>query len=149
MFRSGVAFAREVSDTASGSRRLTLHAQGQQIYMCLRAPTGGLKWTLIEPAAELFEGDVYAGVHSIGPSWFMSDNSYVRAKVLSMSSGVRKTDIPYLHMEITEQGGNGRLRGVHYVDRLQTLGGALSGPCEIEDMSMGVPYKATYVFSYQ
>ncbi len=149
MFRSGVGLSREVSGNAPGSRRLTLHAQGQQIYMCLPAPSGGLKWTLVEPAAELFEGDVYVGVHSMGPSWLMSDNSSIRAKVLNMSSGVSKTDIPMLHMEVTERGGIGRLSGVRYVDRLQTFGGMLSGPCAVEDMSEGVPYKAVYEFSYR
>jgi len=49
-------------------------------------------------------------------------------------------------MEVTGQRGNGVLSQVTTVQRINTKGGALKGPCESAGAFHSVPYSADYVF---
>lgn len=145
---SGAAMSRQPTSRGAPRKEFMLHAEGQQIYVCHRSATGALEWKLDEPAAELFEGYVYYGIHSAGPSWLLSDGSSVRATVMEVTHSARHTDVPQLHLKVTQHGGRGLLSGARYVDRVQTMGGALSGTCTLEDLSFGVPYEANYRFTF-
>lgn len=145
---SGVAMSRQLPFRGTPRKEFILHAEGQQIYLCRRLSTGALEWKLDEPAAELFEGHVYYGVHSAGPSWSLSDGSSIRAMVMEVTQPARSIDVPLLHLKVIQHGGSGLLSGVRYVDRVQTAGGALSGRCALEDFSVGVAYDANYRFTF-
>jgi len=109
---------------------VTLHAEGAQIYECKAGSDGKLVWTFREPIATLLLNGKTVGRHYAGPNWEHIDGS----------------DIAWLKLSASAHRGRGVLSGVTTVQRINTQGGVLTGPCEVDGTFNSAPYAADYVF---
>jgi Protein of unknown function (DUF3455) len=128
------------------SLRVTLHAEGAQIYDCKADASGNLAWQFREPIASLFADGKTAGRHYAGPTWELSDGSAVVGKVSGRAPGATPSDIPWLKLDAASAQGSGLLGGVTTVQRIDTKGGNASGPCGRAGEFLSVPYSAEYRF---
>jgi hypothetical protein len=131
----------------------TFHAEGAQIYECKpdssnKSATQArvLTWQFREPIATLIVGGQSIGRHYAGPSWEHIDGSGVKGKVAASAPGKTPNDISWLRLDATEHHGNGVLSRVTTVQRINTKGGVLQGPCESLGSYFSAPYSADYVF---
>jgi hypothetical protein len=125
---------------------LTMHAEGAQVYECKAGPDGKLGWAFREPIATLLVDGKTVGRHYAGPNWEHSDGSAVVGKATGNAPGTTPNDIPWLKLEVSSHRGNGILSGVTTVQRINTKGGKVEGPCEVAGSFASVPYSADYVF---
>jgi hypothetical protein len=124
--------------------------EGAQIYACVKRAEGSPPvWTLREPVATLIEDGRTVGRHFAGPHWELDDGSLIAGQLLQSLPGAATGDIPELRLAVTGNRGTGRLAGATGIYRLNTHGGALSGPCDSVGMLQPVPYSADYVFTRQ
>ncbi len=148
-FLPGAAVAENspASIAAPGlTKVLVLHAVGAQVYQCKAGPDGKHSWTFREPIAALLRDGETVGQHFAGPSWRLADGSVVRGKVVGKAAGATTADAPWLKLEATAHEGQGALRDVAVIQRVDTHGGALSGACDPQGAFRAVPYTADYVF---
>jgi Protein of unknown function (DUF3455) len=125
---------------------VTLHAEGAQIYECKAGSDGKLAWTFREPIATLLLDGKTVGRHYAGPNWEHIDGSAVTAKAIGNAPGKTAADIAWLKLSASAHRGRGLLSGVATVQRVNTQGGVLAGPCEAAGALQGAPYAADYVF---
>jgi hypothetical protein len=125
---------------------LTAHAEGAQIYECKPGADGKLAFAFREPIATLLVDGKTVGRHYAGPNWEYSDGSAVTGKVTGNAPGAAPNDIPWLKLGVISQRGSGTLTGVTTVQRINTSGGKLEGPCDKAGSYRSVPYSADYVF---
>jgi len=125
---------------------LTVHAQGAQVYECKAGADGKLSFAFREPIATLIVDGKTVGRHYAGPNWEHSDGSAVTAKAAGNAPGATSDDIPWLKLEATANRGSGALSNVTTVQRINTKGGKLEGPCEKAGTFKSAPYAADYVF---
>jgi len=125
---------------------LTAHAEGAQIYECKPGADGKLAFAFREPIATLLVDGKTVGRHYAGPNWEASDGSAVTGKVAGNAPGAAANDIPWLKLGVTSQRGSGTLTGVTTVQRINTSGGKLEGPCDKAGSYRSMPYSADYVF---
>jgi len=125
---------------------LTAHAEGAQIYDCKAGADGKLAFAFREPIATLLVDGKTVGRHYAGPNWEYSDGSAVVGKVTGSAPGAAANDIPWLKLTAISQRGSGTLTGVTTVQRINTSGGKLDGPCDKAGSYRSVPYSADYVF---
>jgi hypothetical protein len=123
-----------------------VRAEGAQIYECKVASDGALTWQFREPIATLMMDGKTVGRHYAGPNWELVDGSAVSAKPIASAAGNTPADIPWLKLEITGHRGVGALTEATAVLRINTRGGALTGPCDKPGSFRAVPYAADYVF---
>lgn len=114
--------------------------------LCKAANDGTLSWQFREPIATLLLDDKTVGRHYAGPSWEYSDGSAVTGKALASAPGATPLDIPWLKLEVATRRGSGTLANVTTIQRLNTHGGAVRGPCEQAGSFRSAPYAADYVF---
>jgi hypothetical protein len=144
------ASAAEVPDAIAAKGEtvvLQVHAEGAQIYECKAAETGGaLSWQFREPIASLFREGVTVGLHYEGPRWEIEE-SLIAGKVSASAPASSGKDIAWLKLDVTtDADGPGPLAGVTAVQRINTAGGVLEGPCEKTGDLRAVSYAADYVF---
>lgn len=125
---------------------LVVHAEGAQLYECRAVSGAGGAWTFREPIATLIKGGATIGRHYAGPTWELDDGSAVKGRVLVSAAGATAADIPWLKLTVIDHRGTGALTGAAVVLRLDTHGGALSGPCPVVGELRPAPYSADYVF---
>jgi hypothetical protein len=125
---------------------LTVHAEGAQLYECKAGTDGKSSWAFREPIATLLADGKTVGRHYAGPNWEHSDGSAVVGKSAASVPGATANDIPWLKLEVTSRRGSGVLSGVTTVQRINTKGGMLAGPCDKAGTFSSVPYSADYVF---
>jgi len=125
---------------------LTLHAEGAQVYECKTSSDGALAWVLREPIATLLADGKTVGRHYAGPNWEYSDGSAVAGQVVASAPGTVANDIPWLKLGVASRRGNGVLSAVTTVQRINTVGGRLTGACYKAGTYESVPYSADYVF---
>ena len=125
---------------------LSVHAEGAQVYDCKAGADGKLAWAFREPIATLLADGKTVGRHYAGPNWEHSDGSAVTGKVTGSVPGATQHDIPWLKLEVVSRRGSGILSGVTTVQRINTSGGKLDGPCDKAGGYRSVPYSADYVF---
>ena len=125
---------------------LTVHAEGAQVYDCKAGSDGKLAWAFREPIATLMADGKTVGRHYAGPNWEDVDGSAVTGKVLGNAPGTTANDIPWLKLEVVAHRGDGVLTPVTTVQRINTLGGALTGACDKAGATKSAPYSADYVF---
>jgi Protein of unknown function (DUF3455) len=125
---------------------VTLHAQGAQIYECKTAADGKLAWAFREPIATLILGGKTVGRHYAGPNWEHVDGSAVQARTAGTAPGATANDVPWLKLDVIGRRGSGTLADVDIVQRINTAGGILRGPCDQAGALRSVPYSADYVF---
>ena len=124
----------------------TFHAEGAQIYECKADAGGKLAWQFREPIATLLRDGVTVGRHYAGPNWEASDGSAVTGKAAANAPGTTAADIPWLKLDVVAHRGSGTLSGVTTVQRINTHGGVVSGPCDRAGAYLSAPYAADYVF---
>jgi len=122
--------------------RVQAHASGQQIYVC-----DGSKWILRGPDAKLFdEAGRKVGSHFIGPTWQWSDGSEVTGKAIA-SATPDPESIPWLLLTATNHAGDGVMKNVSSIQRLQTKGG--KAPAQACDAShRGEQARSSYTADY-
>jgi Protein of unknown function (DUF3455) len=125
---------------------LKAHAEGAQVYECKADKDGKLGWAFREPIATLVVDGKTIGRHFAGPSWEYSDGSSVVGKAIGNAPGATASDIAWLKLEVATRRGNGMFSHVTLVQRINTKGGQLSGPCERAGSFQSAPYSADYVF---
>ncbi len=125
---------------------LTLHAEGAQIYECKPGADGTLAWVFREPIATLLSEGKTVGRHYAGPNWEYSDGSAVVGQVTGTAPGTVAMDIPWLKLGVTSRRGTGVLSPATTVQRINTVGGRLTGACYKPGTYESVPYSADYVF---
>jgi hypothetical protein len=124
----------------------TLHAEGAQIYECKAGDDGKPAWIFREPIATLILDGKTVGRHYAGPTWEHADGSAVTAKAAGSAPGATANDVSWLKLDVTGRRGSGTLASVTTVQRINTKGGALHGPCDQAGVLRGAPYSADYVF---
>jgi hypothetical protein len=134
----------------------SLHAEGAQIYECQAAGVNQLAWQPREPAATLIDGGNSVGRHYAALHWETvdagtliwehKDGSLVKARIVARIAGRTTDDLPWLKFKVIAQTGNGLLYGVTHVQRINTQGGLVRGPCEQAGAYRSAPYSADYVF---
>jgi len=125
---------------------VTLHAEGAQVYDCKAGADGKLTWAFREPIATLLLDGKTVGRHYAGPNWDHVDGSGVTGKVLANAPGMTATDIPWLKLEVTARRGAGVLSAATTIQRINTMGGVMSGACEKAGAFHSEPYATDYVF---
>jgi hypothetical protein len=125
---------------------LTLHAEGAQVYECRAGADGKLAWAFREPIATLLADGKTVGRHYAGPNWEHSDGSAVVGKATGNAPGATPSDIPWLRLDAVSRRGSGILSPVTTVQRINTQGGKLEGPCDKAGTFKSAPYSADYVF---
>jgi Protein of unknown function (DUF3455) len=128
---------------------LSVHAEGAQIYDCKAGAEGKPAWAFREPIATLLTDGKTVGRHYAGPNWELSDGSAVTGKVIGSVPGATPNDIPWLKLDVVSRRGSGILTGATTVQRINTSGGKLEGPCEKTGAYRSVPYSADYVFLHK
>ncbi len=125
---------------------LTMHAEGAQVYECRAGADGKLAWAFREPIATLLADGKTVGRHYAGPNWEHSDGSAVVGKATGNAPGATPSDIPWLRLDAVSRRGSGILSPVTTVQRINTQGGKLEGPCDKAGTFKSAPYSADYVF---
>jgi len=125
---------------------LKLHAEGAQVYECKTGTDGALTWAFREPIATLFQDGKTVGRQYAGPTWELGDGSAIVGQVAGTSPGSVAMDIPWLKLTVTSKRGNCVLSPTTTVQRINTVGGRLTGACYKPGTYESVPYAADYVF---
>jgi len=125
---------------------LIAHGVGAQVYECKADKGGAPAWTFREPVATLIQDGRTIGRHYAGPAWALDDGGVIHGKVVATLPGGAPDDIPILKLAVTDRSGAGVLKAARLALRLNTQGGALSGPCPALGALQAAPYSADYVF---
>jgi hypothetical protein len=132
---------------------LKAKAKGSQIYECKPKADNPMAfgWSLKAPDAELFDdAGKPLGKHYGGPTWEATDGSKVVAQKKAQVDAPDAAAIPWLILETKSAQGEGALKGVQTIQRIDTAGGkAPADGCDAAHAGteVRVPYTATYVFS--
>jgi Protein of unknown function (DUF3455) len=143
------ASAQKVPDAVAAQDEtivLQVHAEGAMIYECREQPNGRLVWEFREPVATLMRDDKTVGRHYLGPTFELGDGSVVVGKVIARAPGTGTDDVQLLKLDVIAHRGTGELSAVTAIQRLDTVGGAVEGPCDEEGDFQSEPYAADYVF---
>jgi hypothetical protein len=124
---------------------LSVHAVGAQIYECKADGSGKLTWQFREPIATLMSDGRTIGRHYAGPTWEVG-GSRITGKVVGHAPGATASDIPWLKLSATELGGDGPLKNVTTIQRIDTNGGLLDASCGKVGDFAAQPYTANYEF---
>ena len=124
---------------------LQVHAAGAQIYECKADASGRTAWQFREPIASLFRDGKTVGRHYAGPTWEI-DGSSIVGKGAGRAPGATAKDIPWLKLNVSDRHGDGPLKEVVTVQRINTAGGNLEGACEKGGELRAEPYAADYLF---
>lgn len=126
---------------------LSAHAEGAQLYDCVKGADGKLAWKFREPIASLLVDGKTVGRHYAGPKWENVDGSIVVAKTVGNAPGASANDIAWLKLEVTaHEGKKGILSDVAFVQRINTHGGVVTGACPKAGAFRSAPYSTEYVF---
>jgi Protein of unknown function (DUF3455) len=124
---------------------LEVHAAGAQIYECKADASNRTTWQFREPIASLFRDGKTVGRHYSGPTWEI-DVSFIVGKGVGRAPGATTKDIPWLKLDVSDRHGDGPLKDVTTVQRINTAGGNLEGACEEGGELRTEPYAADYIF---
>jgi hypothetical protein len=124
---------------------LQVHAAGAQIYECKADASGRTSWQFREPIASLFRDGKTVGRHYAGPTWQIDESSIV-GKVVGCAPGATTKDVPWLKLDVSDRHGDGPLKDVTTVQRINTAGGNLEGACQKGGELRAELYTADYIF---
>jgi len=143
------------SDRGENTIIVTLHAEGAQVYECKPDTSASssrahaLTWQFREPIATLLLGGQSIGRHYAGPNWDYVDGSGVEGRVVASRAGATANDIPWLDIEVVRHRNEGVLSEATSVQRVNTRGGMMQGPCAKAGEYLSVPYAADYLFLHK
>jgi hypothetical protein len=146
---AGIAIAQSLPESiaAPGEKPIvTLYAEGAQVYECKADAAGKLAWSFREPIATLIQDGKTVGRHYAGPRWELADGGIVQGRVAGRAPGATAADIPLLKLEIAERKGQGTLTEASTIQRINTKGGQLEGPCDKAGTFRSITYSTDYVF---
>lgn len=130
---------------------MTVHAKGQQIYLC-NLEQGNYAWKVQAPDAQLFDDDGrIVGKHYKGPIWEYKEGSQVQGKILERYDYAPGYAIPWLLVKVVATKGKGAFTGTSYINRVNTEGGMPPGKgCDGNHLGgeKRVNYTADYIFYY-
>jgi hypothetical protein len=146
--QNAAADASSVAAPAGTQEIRSLVATGVQVYSCEYDAAHHLEWKFKNPLASLYDAHGQLVVHHFaGPSWRADDGSEIKGQMLAQAPSPTSGAIPWLLLKATSTGGDGLLSNVHYVRRVDTVGGAApSEPCMREHEAGDSPYFARYIF---
>lgn len=130
---------------------MRLVGAGDLNYECRVSATdaAAFSWVLASPNAILSDASMGAvGKYYGGPTWELNDGSKVTGKQLAVSPGAAGS-IALQLVQASPATGNGKLNGVTYIQRLNTMGGVPAAlPCDASKVGSKhiVKYQADYVF---
>jgi hypothetical protein len=150
------AFSAQAADTTpsalipSGNAQPVLRttATGVQVYSCEYNQDHRLAWTFQHPEATLYDDNGTAVIeHGAGPSWKRDDDgSIIKGKLIAQAPSDNAGSIPQLLLA-ANVAAPGKLAEVHFVQRLDTVGGVpATKTCSKEHEVGRFPYFAHYVF---
>ncbi len=159
VWAQGPALPRDTGDRTQPPQGATVvvtaAAKGVQIYRC-EMKDGAAQWVFVAPEASLYEGAEATGPvmgrHGAGPVWRWKDGSAVLGTLLEKRPSPEADAVPWLLLRASAVPGSsagGQLKGVAYVRRAETHGGAApSGGCAAGQTGgeARVSYTATYTF---
>ena len=129
--------------------RLTLGADGVQIYRCT-AEAAGPRWAFEGPEAALFDQQGrQVGTHGAGPFWRLADGSLVRGTVAAQRPAPAAGAIPWLLLRVSAREGEGALTPITEIRRIDTVAGtAPAGGCDAASVGqqLRMRYSANYLF---
>lgn len=129
--------------------RLTLAADGVQIYRCAMEAAGP-RWLFEGPEAALFdERGRQIGTHGAGPWWRLEDGSLVRATVVAQRQSPAVGSIPWLLLRVSAREGEGQLTPISEIRRIDTVDGtAPATGCDAAAVGREarMRYSANYLF---
>jgi hypothetical protein len=143
--------AQEPSVPAPPGARLLLQAQAQgvQIYACEKM-ADAYRWVFKAPDAALFDDTGrQIGTHFAGPTWQLADGSRITGEVAAQAPAPEPHAIAWLLLRVKSHDGNGGLRGVDLVRRVDTEGGvAPTATCDAAQAQTEarMRYTARYLF---
>lgn len=133
---------------AGNKEAMKLKGAGMLTYEC-RAKDAAFEWAFAGPDAKLTDASgKTVGKYYGGPTWEHSDGSKITGKQLAVSPAAAG-NIPLQLVEAAPATGEGAMKGVTYIQRVNTQGGvAPKDPCTKETVGTKktVPYSADYVF---
>jgi hypothetical protein len=142
------AFSAELPEAIDAKGALVVletHAVGAQVYECKPNAQGARTWAFREPIATLIRDGKTIGRHYAGPTWEI-EGSVVVGKPKARAPGASARDISWLKLTIAEKRGDGLLKDVTTVQRINTSGGMLEGACKTLGETIAEPYAADYRF---
>jgi hypothetical protein len=144
---SCAAFADTPAEIAAKDEQVLfqVHAFGVQVYECKADEGGKMSWRFREPLAALSRDNKNVGKHYAGPTWEI-DGSAIVGKAIANAPGEAPNDIPWLKLEVVDRHGDGPLKDVTAIQRINTQGGSFSGTCDKPGALHGEIYSADYVF---
>lgn len=111
---------------------------------------GGAAWVLASPDAVLKDSTgALVGKYYGGPTWEHADGSKITGKQLAVSPSPTAGNIPWQLVQAAPATGSGKMTGVSYVQRTNTIAGvAPSEPCAAASVGKKaqVRYSADYWF---
>lgn len=149
-FGLGVACAQPVSAPTGANRIAVLHADGVQIYACEAREGAGPVWAFKAPEAWLFDGSGrQVGTHGAGPVWRLAaDNSAVLGAVAANAPAPQAGAIPWLLLRARAHEGEGAMRPVAFIRRIDTVGG-IAPATGCDATSVGTQARMRYSAVYE
>ena len=145
MLVSLAATAQTVEVPQGSQVYLTLEGRGAQIYLCKNVE-GGAKWTFVAPDADLYLNGLGVGTHGAGPVWNYSDGSALKGTVVTTVESPDPKAVPWLLLS-AETLKPGKLGGVSYITRTQTIGGKVEGEV-CNNAAVGTVLRKNYIATY-
>jgi hypothetical protein len=146
---AGQNIPAEIAAPNGNKAVLTLHAKGEQRYLCV-ANADLYAWQFQAPKAQLFNQQGQAiGLHSLGPVWLHEDGSRIVGKTMSQFQQQSIISIPWLLLEAVQHQGKGVFDKITFIQRINTQGGLPPlSTCNANHLGSekGVPYTADYIF---
>ena len=130
---------------------MTQRGVGELTYECRakKDMASQFEWAFVAPVATLMNADRKAvGKYYAGPTWESMDGSKVTGKQVAVSPAAAG-NIPLQLVKADAALGEGAMKGVSYIQRVNTLGGvAPAANCDagLASQRKTVPYEADYVF---
>jgi hypothetical protein len=144
-----VSIPEQIKAPAGNTPFLTVHAKGDQIYLCAFSE-GKYSWVLQAPDAKLFDAaGRIVGKHYAGPIWEYKEGSRVVGQIVNKIDVTPGSSISWLLVKIISHKDNGMFSDTSYINRVNTHGGLppVSG-CDANHIGgeVRVPYTADYIF---
>jgi hypothetical protein len=127
------------------------HATGVQIYECAPAKNdaGRFEWAFKGPEARLLTATGgNAGKHYAGPTWESKDGSAVVGEVIGSSPSPQAGSVAWLLLRARGTAGQGIFTHVHFIQRLNTVGGSVPSATTCRKEQSGEQLRASYSADY-
>lgn len=149
---SSPAIPANLEPSSDQTLAIVLTAKGVQIYECRPVPgePARFEWAFKAPEADLFDAQGQkVGRHYAGPTWELDTGGKVVGRVKAKADAPDAQSIPWLLLEAAESKGEGVMRKVLSIQRVDTVGG--KAPAEgagqaKSGQEIRVEYAATYRF---